>query len=850
MSRLIETSRGRVSVTRRAAAVIVTLTLSALGGAATATTAEAAATPANPAFSLDQYSASQALGSYLVDVDHDGDLDIVADRYGSGFYVLKNNGSGVFTTTPYSYSSARFGLGVGDVNEDGNIDVVLTGGQVFFGAANGTFTAGTANALERSDYGLVLGDFDGDGHLDLATATYTTVYVHLGDGTGSFGPQQIFATSSTNPYIPRAADINKDGRADIVLGGHGDQRTEILLSTGTGLAFTSLSYTTGGRMGVSIADMNADTYLDIAYSGLNVGMLLFDPATQSFTNRVLANTGDYDSGVAAADFNGDGYVDLAANVNSSEAIFLADGAGGYVLSTTTFAVMGYTQNAGDLNGDGKIDIVVNAYASTIDVHLNNPGAAPSVTTQPADTATVTGGTATFTAAASGTPTPTVQWQSAPSGSSTFTDIVNATNTTLTLTAVTATQNGSQYRAVFTNATTPAATSTPATLTVNEAPAVTTQPADTTHNAGETATFTAAASGLPAPTVQWQSSPDGSTWTDISGAIDTTLTLTNVTHAQNGVRYHAVFTNSTDPQAITTAATLIVNPAPSATDPTDVAVLDRGSATFTASGTAAAGTPDPTVQWQISTDDGVSYTKIPGATTDTLTLPNVYMSDNNNRYRAVYTNTAGATPTAAARLTVVANTTTPGAPGGETSAPGVSTTIHVATTPLLGGGAATISGTTKAFATVDLYGYTRPDTTYDKLARTTADASGKYRFTTTVTANSRFRVRVNGLNSSSVAENVRSTVTLTATKTGTRTYVFTGTVAPHRAGQLVTVYYRTVTGTRAAGTARTNANGRYRITYTFTAYGKHTYTAYARVGSDTLTSGNISTNRSISVYRAR
>jgi hypothetical protein len=78
-------------------------------------------------------------------------------------------------------------------------------------------------------------------------------------------------------------------------------------------------------------------------------------------------------------------------------------------------------------------------------------------------------------------------------------------------------------------------------------------------AGQTATFTAAASGNPTPTVQWEVSTNGGTsWSVISGATSTTLTLNNVTTTMSGDEYEAIFTNSAG-SATTTAAILTVNP---------------------------------------------------------------------------------------------------------------------------------------------------------------------------------------------------------------------------------------------------------------------------------------------------
>ena len=150
-------------------------------------------------------------------------------------------------------------------------------------------------------------------------------------------------------------------------------------------------------------------------------------------------------------------------------------------------------------------------------------------------------------------------------------------------------------------------------TAQFAPSVTTQPTSQTVTAGQTATFTAAASGNPTPTVQWQVSTDsGSTFSDITGATSTTLTLSNTTTAQNGDEYQAVFTNSVG-TATTNAATLTVSTAQFApsvtTQPASQTVTAGQTATFTA---AASGNPTPTVQWQVSTDSGSTFSDITGA----------------------------------------------------------------------------------------------------------------------------------------------------------------------------------------------------------------------------------------------
>ena len=186
-------------------------------------------------------------------------------------------------------------------------------------------------------------------------------------------------------------------------------------------------------------------------------------------------------------------------------------------------------------------------------------AAPAITTQPTNQSVPAGSGVTFTAVASGIPTPSVQWYSEPMGGTTFTAISGATSSTYSFTtSSSAADNGTQYEAVFTNAS-GVATTNPATLTDTlAAPTITTQPTPVSTTAGLPVTFTAAASGSPVPTVQWQSSPDNSTWTNISGATSSSYTIPAATTNQNGTYFRALFSNSQAPSGVaTSSATLTV-----------------------------------------------------------------------------------------------------------------------------------------------------------------------------------------------------------------------------------------------------------------------------------------------------
>ena len=315
------------------------------------------------------------------------------------------------------------------------------------------------------------------------------------------------------------------------------------------------------------------------------------------------------------------------------------------LGTATLTESGNEYQAVFTNSVGTVTTT----AATLTV---NPAlAGPVVTTNPLSQTLTVGQDASFTAAASGNPTPTVQWMVEPAGGSTFSPISGATADTLDLGAAALTESGNEYQAVFTNSVGTVTTSA-ATLTVTTAqfaPTVTTQPASQTVTAGQTATFTAAASGNPTPTMQWQVSTNGgSTFSNISGATSTTLTLSNTAAAQNGDEYQAVFSNSVG-TATTSAATLTVDFAPTVTtQPASQTVTAGQTATFTA---AVSGNPTPTVQWQVSTNGGSTFSNIPGATSTTLSFT-ATAAQNGDEYQAVFSNSVGTATTSAATLTTV------------------------------------------------------------------------------------------------------------------------------------------------------------------------------------------------------
>jgi hypothetical protein len=276
---------------------------------------------------------------------------------------------------------------------------------------------------------------------------------------------------------------------------------------------------------------------------------------------------------------------------------------------------------------------------------------PTISVQVLAQQVVAGGTVTFAITAMGTDLQ-YQWQNSRDGAA-WTDVAGATSPTLVLPAVNAEANGTLYRVAVRNSA-GSVTSNPVTLTVTppvSAPTITLQPAATAVTAPNTATFTVAATGQPTPTLQWQRSTNaGVSFADLPGATGPSYTTAATTLQDNGAQFRAVATSSAG-TATSLAATLTVGAGLSlpvfTTQPQDVNVTVGQTATWTA---AVSGVPTPTFQWQLSTDGGINFANINGATSSSYSLVPV-AGDSGKRYRVVASNSEGATTSRTAVLTV-------------------------------------------------------------------------------------------------------------------------------------------------------------------------------------------------------
>lgn len=360
------------------------------------------------------------LDAVMVDVDKDGDLDvIVAVEYGPNRLYL-NDGTGLLT-----YKEGVFGnqhndnehVRVADFNADGIMDVLFitedTGvHSLYFGDGQGGFTDMSNRLPAGSEAnGVAVGDVNGDGLPDIiignttegkSTRAQTFLWLNDANNPGNF----INVTSTHMPQIDvqaqgvALADIDGDGDLDMVIACQ-NPPNRLFLNSGDG-RFTDATTRLGTQVPmetreVHVFDANGDSFPDIVFFNLTSNNHGWDkdPQTRIFINDGQANFKDETAsslpehrfsswGGTVIDFNNDGYPDLlvsAIDVPGFTGLQVRawqnDGKGNFsditkdVIPNVTVG-RSWSMAQGDMNGDGKPDVFIGSWGTQARLLLTQP----------------------------------------------------------------------------------------------------------------------------------------------------------------------------------------------------------------------------------------------------------------------------------------------------------------------------------------------------------------------------------------------------------------------------------------------------------------------------------------------
>ena len=324
----------------------------------------------------------------LADVNRDGRLDLVSQHLQRRVVTVQlGDGTGRFAMAPGSPITLAYSPGnikLGDVNNDGLLDLCVTGSErdtvdIFLGDGSGKFSPAPGSpavvsvSAEFNTHGLQLVDLNEDGKLDILTTSnqQNSFATMFGNGRGGFspGPAATFPAGQGR-YAFAFGDLDADGHLDVIIAsGNNDLgepgRVVMLRGDGKG-AFKHLSETPvpAGPRYVTLGDVNGDGRPDLVLShGSNQLSILLNQGGGKFAPGSTYDLGTAAWAVAVADVNRDKSNDLVVATVDSVTVLL-NGKSGFAPAPGSPFRAGpgaYYLALGDVNKDGKLDVVASSF---------------------------------------------------------------------------------------------------------------------------------------------------------------------------------------------------------------------------------------------------------------------------------------------------------------------------------------------------------------------------------------------------------------------------------------------------------------------------------------------------------
>ncbi len=307
------------------------------------------------------------------DFNNDGSDDLVVYQEGSSDQVViaLSQGAGDFRLlSPLSLDEGQSErVTVADFNEDGNADLAIGHRthkcvDLFLGQGDGTFAAGEAVDLPEQVFGIDAGDFDRDGHIDLAIRIGFFDYerglsIYFGDGTGALDHGETYPCA--DGAYPIAVDLNGDSADDLLIR---SRESYVMLNDGQGRFLTPVRHEREESMTVlGLRDVDADGDVDVLVGAGGNGppqMLAFLNTGNGTLVPEQSTTIEFGSAhMSLGNLNGDAFPDLAvAHFGIGVSTYLGIGDGTFADRLHYEGIWGLDLALDDFDADGLDDLYV------------------------------------------------------------------------------------------------------------------------------------------------------------------------------------------------------------------------------------------------------------------------------------------------------------------------------------------------------------------------------------------------------------------------------------------------------------------------------------------------------------
>ena len=272
-------------------------------------------------------------------------------------------------------------VAVGDLDGDGKPDLATANHHsdsvsVLLNAGRGSFRTRRDDLVAAGPLSVAVADLNADGTQDVLTASASAaaVSVLLNKGNGTFEPRRNYPTGD-EPFDVAVGDLDGDGDPDLVTANYDfPGHVSVLLNNGDGSFADNRDFVTGDAPeSIVVGDLNGDGSQDVATAGSAVSILL-NAGGGILRSPHDISTGANLSSIGVGDLNGDGKPDLATASYESGSIFVLLNRGGGRFGTRAYRTVREPQSVaiGDLNGDRRVDIAVVSDEAIVSV-LGNRG---------------------------------------------------------------------------------------------------------------------------------------------------------------------------------------------------------------------------------------------------------------------------------------------------------------------------------------------------------------------------------------------------------------------------------------------------------------------------------------------